>query len=152
MANEIERLLPRHYTIMDLAMGGNGPKEIAQVLEMTPQAISGIMNSPIFQDSIAKRRDAMQKEMDSNLAMVPNRAKELLDASSYKAAAKHVELVDHPDARIAQKSASEILDRVFGDQSKQHSPTVIIEAGAIVNLQLALEESKNARNRMKEVA
>jgi hypothetical protein len=142
--HEIQRMLPRHYQILDLTLAGNGPKEIAQALGMTPQAISLITSAPLFQNEVARRRANIDRHTDEALSTVPQRAKQLMEDNALLAAQTHVDLLDPnfaPDPKVRQASANAILDRVFGDPSSKQHQVVILEAGAIQLLQLALAES-----------
>ena len=140
---ELQRLLPRHYEILNLSLGGNGPKEIAQVLGMTPQAISLITKSPVFQNELARRRDGINAEVDAGLASSPLRAKELLESSAHRAAEVQVELLESPDHKTKLASSKEILDRVLGSgKEHQASSVVVLQKVDIQLLQLALRESE----------
>lgn len=146
---EIQRMLPRHFAILNLVLAGNGPKEIAQALGMTPQAISLIMNSPIFQHEVSRRRDGIDKVVDQELASAPIRAKQILEENAAAAAQVHIDIIENEvDPRVRQASANSILDRVFGDGKKMTQANVIVlEAGAILNLQAALAESAEGRKK-----
>lgn len=142
--NELQRLLPRHFQIIDLSLAGYGPKEIAQAMDMTPQAISLITNSPLFQDEISRRRESIEKETNSNLASIPMMAKKALEASSLQAANTLVYHLNSPDPKAAISSANSILDRVFGKKDDQSSQQVVIlEAGALQVLQVTMKELEN---------
>src|ERR1019366_436897 len=93
--HEIQRLAPRHYKIMDLALAGYRTKDIAQALSMTPQSISLIMNAPLFQHELSRRQTLITADVDQNLSLAPMRAKELIDANLVKAVQTHVDLLDN---------------------------------------------------------
>lgn len=146
--NEIQRMLPRHYQVLELTLAGNGPKEVAQALGMTPQAISLITNSPIFQSEISRRRTDVEKETTTQLALTPTRAKQMMDDLACVAVQVHSDILTTSggDPRVKQKSADSILDRVFGSGEKtQRQQVVVLEAGAIQLLHVALEETNRSK-------
>jgi hypothetical protein len=145
MPHEIERLLPRHYKIIELASEGHSRKDIAQVLQMTPEAIGQILNSPLVQNQLAEIRAKREKIRDENLARGVHKAQQILEDASAQAAQTHVELLGHEDARIRQVSANAILDRVLENKSNQNT-VVVIEAEKLQVLQIALQESDSFRN------
>lgn len=137
---EIQRLAPRHFEILSLCLAGNGPKEIAQALDMTPQAISLITKSQIFQTELARRRERLDNKIDNELAATPVRAKRLLDESALAAAQVHVDCLNEMDPKVRQASANSILDRVFGQAASKQQPVVLISVGDIENLRITLRE------------
>jgi len=144
--HEIQRMLPRHYKILDLVLAGHGTAEIAQAVDMSPQAISLITNSSIFQHEVSQRRQSITKSVDEQLALAPVRAKALLDRNAEKAAQVHIDLLDEdkcPDPRVRQASANAILDRVFGDSKNQKSQVVMLDVGSINILNIALKETES---------
>lgn len=143
MGYEVSRMLPRHFTILDMCLSGQNNALIAQSLDMTPQAISLIINSPIFQTELARRRKDIEKQTNQELANMPTRAKQLLEENSYMAAQVHVDLCNPiNDPKIRQVSASVILDRVMGDGKNQsHNAVVMIGNDALEILRQALAES-----------
>ncbi len=139
--HEIQRLLPRHYQILELTLGGNGPKEIAQALGMTPQAISLITNAPNFQSELSRRRSSIESKSNDLAAMGSQRAREMLDAASIDAVNVHTDLLNHVDPKVKQTSASKILDLVLGKNEALSKPQIILNISDIQNLKIALMES-----------
>lgn len=147
-------MMPRHFEILNLALGGHGPKEIAQALGMTPQAVTLITKAPIFQDELARRRSNVETVIDQQLAAAPIRAKQLMEENAFKAAQVHVDLLDPEtcaDPRVRQGSANAILDRVYGPagQAKaQNQQVIVLGNDAIKLLQLALAESEGGEKKI----
>ena len=142
--NELQRMMPRHFQIIDLCLTGYGPKEIAQALDMTPQAISLITKSAIFQSELARRRESIEKKTNDQLATGVGRAKQMLEQASEAAAQVHIDLLSPDNAvdpKVRQISASKILDMVLGQDQKHSTQVVVLGAGAIQLLQIALHES-----------
>ncbi|KKM90310.1 hypothetical protein LCGC14_1239880 [marine sediment metagenome] len=140
MPNEIDRLLSRHWKIMDLSLAGWGSKQIAEALGITPQTVSNVTNSPIFQDEMARRRGNIEKTSDTELALTPSKAKEKLDTLALGAAEKLGQLIDSRDEAIAHRSSVAVLDKVLGGDMGKVRP-IVINAEAVQLLQLTLEES-----------
>lgn len=146
---ELRRILPRHFQILELYLQGYRPIDIAQVVQMSPSAISIITNSPLFQDEVARRRESREK-LNDQMAVVEKadtelKAQQVLEKASVRAAQVHVDLLTNPNAKIAQASANAILDRVV-DKKVDRGTTIIIDKAAIELLQLVLVESQGSKS------
>lgn len=145
--HQIERLLPRHFRIIELALTGMNQADIAAELKMTPVAITYILSSPIVQNEIARRRRALEKKADEAHSLGITRAKSILEENAHKAAQLHVDVLENEaeETRTRQLSANAILDRVYGARggTDQQSVTVI-NAEQVQLLQVALSESNAA--------
>ena len=146
--HELQRLLPRHFQILELCLQGYSTKDIAQAVSLTPQAISLITNSPLFQDALARRRSERQAIGDEEAVQAEVEALDLLRKHSKDAAQVQVDLLEAPDGRVALVSANSILDRVLGKAppEAQSSAPVMVLAENIQILQVALKESRDARD------
>lgn len=138
--NDLQRLLPDHFKIIDHMVSGHDVKTIAQLMDRTPQSISLLMKSTLIQGEVARRRQGIEKQMDENTAMIPARAKEVLEKMSESAAYTLGGLLGSDSEQTRLKASTAILDRVFGDPSKSVVANVIIERDAINILQIALKE------------
>lgn len=112
----LEKLLPRHYKIIDLFLSGNlSIKQIAEEVSMTPAGIRVIRNSPTFQHELSLRRDQRNKAFDElqTVSRVEHldRTTKIIEESTEDAASLITELLDTPDKQLALRAASEILDR-----------------------------------------
>jgi len=108
MSFSLQKLNPRHYKILDLAISGLSPIEISKHLSMTPTQINNILRSPSFQHQFAIRRQTRENIQDTTET---DTVKDFLRENAQKAASKLVSSIDSIDEKIAIKSASEILDR-----------------------------------------
>ena len=142
MAHEIQRLQARHYKMMDLHLAGMDTKAIAEVMGKSAVGVGQVINSPIFQAEVSRRRASGERAHDEGLAHVAVRAKQVIEDNAENAAQKVVDLMDDEDSSIQFKSATHILDRVFGRGDKEDKrPTILIEGDALLNLQVAIRES-----------
>jgi hypothetical protein len=82
--------------MINLALAGQGRKEIAQALDITPEGVGTIMRSPVFQDELARRREELNKEVNQRLATIPEQAKKELEDAALTAARTHIDLLN-PD-------------------------------------------------------
>ncbi|MFA6691983.1 MAG: hypothetical protein WCR98_08390 [Saccharofermentanales bacterium] len=116
--NTIQRLLPRHYQIIELYVSGlYTHQQIADIVGMKSRhGVTCIINSPAAQDLIAKKRASISANRDNMIAQrevdVLDRAKRALEVASEDASRVLVEGLLDEDPRIRNKSANDILDRV----------------------------------------
>lgn len=145
MPHEIERLLPRHFVIMDLVLAGLGPTDIARELSMSPVGVGLIVNAPIFQSELARRRSqanvGLQESAQQEMRAAVSRAKSILEGAANQAASVQTELLECGDPSIRLRASDSILDRVLGKSAEVHRPTIVIDKAVIANLQLALVEA-----------
>lgn len=64
MPYQIKKLLPRHLEILNLYIECKPQKEIAKEMRMTEQAVSYIVNSPVFRKEFDKRRLLLSAKVD----------------------------------------------------------------------------------------
>ena len=152
---EIQRLLPRHYRILDLVLSGQYTvKAIAQQMDMSPQAVSLIINSPVFQHQLARRRREIEKQRDESLSIALAEAQEELKRAAPQAARVHAELLEDEDPRVRQSSANAILDRVgLGKQQIQQGQVsiTVLDENALRLLGEALKESRGDAKVLEDV-
>jgi len=141
MPHELQRLLPRHFFIIDLAIAGLGQKDIAEVAGMSQAGIGLILRSPLVQDELARRRAHKERALDQGLVSTISRAKEVLESHAVDAAQKHVDLIHSLDENVAQRSATDILNRVFKQEGHQVGMTLVMPVVDIENLRRALKEA-----------
>jgi len=140
MQHELQRLLPRHYEVMRLCLLGYMAKDIALTLNLSPVGVGLIINSPLFQDELARRRDSKIKKEDDIETIT---AIDILEKAAPTAAQKHIDLLSSKSERVAQASANTILDKVL--QTKQGDRTIIQIDNAVVNLlHVTIQELKDA--------
>ena len=154
--NDLQRLLPRHFKIIELALDGNDRQTIAQVLEISPQTVSNVLNTPLVQDELSKRRANVTKKVDEGRVAVAMEARRVIEDSAVQAALVHKEIVTKTivddsgsevpfyPAPVRQSSAEAILDRIFERNGQQKGVTVI-EIDSLNLLNVALSESEGLR-------
>lgn len=144
---QIQRILPRHYRIIEMAAANHDAKVIAEALEMNVGSVKILLKDPLVQSEIARRKAADDTTeimgMDRNAAM--GKARSILEQASIKAAGVHEQLLESPDGSIALRAAKQILDRVFGEKEKGSHQVFNITAENVSLLNLALKESDNVR-------
>lgn len=144
---QIQRILPRHYRIIELAAANHDAKVIAEALEMPIRSVKMLLKDPLVQSEIARKKsmdDTVEvMGMDRNAAM--GKARSILEQASIAAADKHVELMSDPDSSIQLRSAQSILKNVFGDNKTGTQQVFNITAENVSLLNLALKESENVR-------
>ena len=148
---DLDRLLPRHFEVMELVLRGNGPSEIAQVMGMSPQGISLIINAPLFQDALTRRRDQMQKNQDEGDIVASVKALEVLENAAVDAAKTHVSLLESSDPRVAAASANAILDRVLEKKTGVQANVFVFDEKALNALKSVMQESKDSRKNVPSI-
>ena len=147
-ANTVQRLLPRHFKVIELAMAGHDSKTIAETLNIKPTTVALILKSPLVQHEISKRTKASTEETILGLDRDAFRGKVMgiLEKATLKAAQVQEELLNNPNPTIALRASDSILDRVFGSrQDGGGAATVInITAENVALLHTALKESEYA--------
>jgi len=136
--NELQRLLPRHHEIIKMCLCGITRNDIASTLKMSPEGVGLIINSPLFQDELARQRE-MQIRKDSEVRS--NDALDILQNAAADAAQKHVNLLDSDDERVVQASANAILDRVLKGNDAGKG-LVKLDQGVVNMLQITINEIK----------
>lgn len=115
---EIQSLNPRHYRMLDLFAGGKSNKEVAELVELSEQQVSIIVNSPSFQHELSIRRASLENRIDEGLSqqvVQPSERQEEVDKilreGTVAAAEKLKELVGNQNAAVSRLAANDLLDR-----------------------------------------
>lgn len=149
--NEIQRMLPRHFRILELTLHGLSRSQVAEEIGMSPEGVGLILKSPIFQSELSRQREELLGKTQEAAQVATEhsvaRAQEILQGAASQAAEKHVTLLQSEDEAIAQRSANSILDRVLGKTSDS-SNTIVVEKGAVQLLMLALQEGGLSESRL----
>jgi hypothetical protein len=143
-SREIKKLSHRHLAIMELWLAGVRRKDIAARLGYTPSGVRMIVESPLFQEEAAKRREGRLREASERGRASRDRALEALEEASEAAAMVHVGALGDPDVRARQASAEAILNRVFGrtgEASGEKLRPVNITVEQLQMIQVALREA-----------
>ena len=143
----IQRMLPRHFRMLDLTLAGLGRKDIAETLGVSVQTVSNVQSSPLFQDELERRKLVVDKNVDEGLANTPIRAKAILDERSVAAAERLGTLIESNDEAVAHRASCSVLNHVLGGEQSKIRP-VVINAEQFQLLQLSLEESKQIREEL----
>ena len=142
----IQRLLPRHYKIIEFALAGHDTGFIAEALGMNPSSVGKVLSSPLVQHELARRRQSSQESttLGEDRSAAVGKARSILELATEKAANVMEELLDSYDPNIKLRAADKILDRVFGkDSENRKTGAVNISAEQIQLLVVALKESDN---------
>lgn len=146
MSNEIQRIMPHHFRIMELDLAGLGRKEIAAQVGMSEAGVGNILKSPIYQDEVARRRkDQFREETDAAVQEVrqgTRTAMQKLEDAADKAADTQIGLLDSDDESIQHRTAKDILDRVYGSGDQGGTTNITIDAENVQLIQQALSEDK----------
>lgn len=143
---QIQRIIPRHFKIIDLAVAGHDNKVIAEMTETSIGQVNLVLRSPVAQSEIARRRRESQESTTLALDADATRGKALSilqQASCAAATTLENALVDEkPEIRL--KAANSILDRALGSGKEDRRATVVnITADQILLLNQALKESEH---------
>ncbi len=144
MAHELQRLQRQHLQIIDLCVAGLDNHAIAAQLDRNAVSIGLILNSPLAQSELARRREKLESHIDADISNSVTRARTLIDNAAFKAAEKQIELLTDESPRIQHVAAKDILDRAMGRSQDRESkaPTIVIDAETINLLQVANIESQ----------
>lgn len=154
--NELQRLLPRHHKILQLALAGHSNAVIAKTLGITSRSVSIVLQCPLSQSELKRRRentdetDMLRLDRDAHLGKV----RSFMEQEVGTAAETIVGLMGSDDQNLQLRSAKEILDRVFGkvDGGKDGNNGVVnisISGDQTALLILALKESPNGKNSIR---
>ena len=142
----LQRLLPRHHSMIAMTLAGHDNTTIAKTLGCTSRSVEIISQSPLFQAEVARRRKESKEVetlgLDRNATL--QKARMVLDGAAEKASQTLVQLLDSDDDAIRLRGADSLLDRVFGKGPGGNSaPVINISAERVVLLNIALKESDN---------
>jgi hypothetical protein len=143
--SELKRLQERHLKLLELLLSGYSKSQIASVLSLSLSAVCMITKSPLFQSELARRRAQLEKQSVEDIVCGRVKAKELLDEAAYEAAQVEVDLMTSDDPNIRLRAADKILDRTFGADDNSKQPSIVIQAGSLGLLAVALQESQDSR-------
>lgn len=148
VAGQIQRVIPRHFKVIDMAVAGHDNKVIAETLSMSIGQVNLILRSPIAQSEIARiRKESTEAEvmgLDRSAAL--GKARSIIEQASVAAATtlENELLAEKPEVRI--KAANSILDRAIGGGKDDRRASVInITGEQIALINLALKESEHVK-------
>lgn len=143
MANHLQRIQEHHYAIIELCLDGHTIGEIARITDMTTAQISNIVNTPMVQSEIARRRANREKMIDDAHAVKRQVAVGIIHDNIEKAAKAQVALLDSQDERVKQTAVSEIFDLAFNHKKA--------EVSSVRNQQVNINIGNDALNRLDAV-
>lgn len=106
-----ETLTPRATEMLDLAIQGLKPGQIAERLSLSLPYVSTILNAPNFQHMLAIRRGKLEDRIDDKIVNSKVEAADVIAAHAVEAAKKLVALADCEHNPIALRASESILDR-----------------------------------------
>lgn len=141
MPGEGKRMMPAHWKIMDLELGGLTRGEIAGVMNRSPEGVGLVMSGQVYQDEIARRRESLTQKKDSGLVNHLQLTRETLEQASLDAAELLQEQIGDGSLKpeIRQSAADKVLNAAFGrgkgeDDSQGKVTIVTIEQLQVLNL------------------
>lgn len=149
---EIQTMNGAHHCMMELYLQGYGVKDIALRMNYTPQGVTQVINSPIFQHELSRRRKNIENVHDNTVASTVVEARNVLAMASRQAAERLVEKMQpggSEDERIEMMAIKEVLDRSIGVEAPQKDVTVNILS--VDRLQLLIQ-SIEERKQVAEIA
>jgi hypothetical protein len=114
MARELERLSNRHLEIIERYLAGDTPTLIATAMGLRANSVSRIIQSPLFQSIVAKRRRELQVRVEEATRASRSRVQEKLLAAGERAVQTLERLTESESESIQLKSSQEILKLAFG--------------------------------------
>jgi hypothetical protein len=140
---ELQKLLLRHHQIIDLALQGLTQREISAAVGLHETAISRILNSPLVQGEIARRRVTHVELLDTESIKnsVESNALATLREAAPRAAQCQVDLMNSDDPRTALAASKEILNRALGSGNENVTVNITVEQMTV--LEKALKESRH---------
>ena len=147
--HQIQRLLPRHFKMLEMKLAGCSNLEIASTLDCTKDSVYIVSRSPLF---IAEFNRQMKDQIDHGIQFereaFVGKARSILEVSSQQAAETQVDLLESDDDAIRLRASGSILDRALGKTGSGTSdpvvPSVVINAQDANLLIIALKESTHA--------
>lgn len=133
-----QRLLPRHHRIINLALVGHSNKAIGLMVGMDPKSVGLILNAPLTQAEMKRRRERGSFEttiLDLDRNAILGKARSILESNAENAADTVVGLTNSNNENVQLKAALSILDRVFPKEAGANN------SGPVVNVELNGEQS-----------
>ena len=106
-----ETLTPRAMEMLDLAIQGLKPGQIAERLSLSLPYVSTILNAPNFQHMLAIRRGKLEDRIDDKIVNSKVEAADVLADHAVQAARNLVALADCQRNPLSLKANESVLDR-----------------------------------------
>jgi hypothetical protein len=146
MGSEIQKLNHRHQLIMRLVLAGQyNVAEIARLCGYAPSSMSLIINSPLFQAELARRREKLDECANEEAVDQMQIARVMLNNAAPEAVAVIDKLAHSAvDESVQLRAADIILKMTLGENSKSNNVTqvVLLDASKLGFLEKVLGESE----------
>lgn len=140
--HELQRMNPSHHRIVDLALEGLTRNEIALQMDRSPEGVGIILNSPLVQGELARRRGLQEGIQTKARVSHLTKAREILEEAAVPAAQTLVALLDCPDANTRRLSAKDIFSQVYGNEGVKAPSITTINVEQMNLLIQTLQEDK----------
>ncbi len=137
MSRELKRLQQNHRLIADLYLQGLGPAAIALELdgEYLPDSVSRVIQSPLMQDFISRRRREIELAADEQTKLAEQSLRERVVTAGGKAVGTLEGLLGSESEGIQLKSASELLSHAFQQDGGAESEGAAVRVSTLnINL------------------
>lgn len=146
IAQQITTLTLRHYKIVDYAIRGLTPNQIAEKINMSRSQVSVIMNSPTFKHECAIRRAIYEEKVDNKTVEEEDEVVKALKEGAINAAKKLVGHIESDNDKVSVRSCEAVLDRT-GYAKKEDAkiaigPTIIIDEKSAKRIVESIELDK----------
>ena len=146
--HEIQRMLPRHFKIMEMKLAGYTNVDISKTVGLGENAVSYITRSPLF---VTEYNRQLKEQTDNGIAedraAFAGKARSILDSATTKAANRLVDLIDSDDESVGLRASGSILDRALGkvDNESKGGPSLIVQINSVDALLISntFKESQN---------
>jgi hypothetical protein len=143
LAADLQRLTDVHKRMVELRLDGLRATEIATTLGIRRETVGRVLKSPLFQDTLARRRAERESAVDTSHAVGVANARDALNGAAKRAVDKLVGLLDSESEHTALAAAKIVLDKTLSD-SKDDTPIVAFTQVNVNMLVDALRESRDA--------
>jgi len=143
LASDLQRLTDVHKRMVELRLDGMRGTEIATTLGIRRETVSRVLKSPLFQDTLARRRAEREAAVDTTHAAGVTAARDALNGAAKRAVDKLVGLLDSDSEHTTLAAAKLVLDKTLSD-SKDDTPAVVFTQVNVNMLVDALRESRDA--------
>lgn len=137
--SRIQRLLPRHHGLMRLVLSGtHSRQQMATMLGYSPENVSLVIDSPLFQSELARRRAEVEKTENIAIRDGITMAKDNLNRIAFAATEKLEHTLLSADEKVAMDAADKILKYAFPRNAETRG-------GSLVQQVVVLSEDKLRR-------
>jgi DNA-binding MarR family transcriptional regulator len=156
VSNGIQRLLPRHHGILRLVLAGtHSRKEIAEMLGYTPENVSLVIDSPLFQMELSRRRADLERTETIAVRDGLTQARDLLNQNAVAAVETLERAMAEGDLKIGIDAADKILKYAFPKSQDlrggQTTQVVALSEEKLSRLREALSECGFVSEQIKTV-